>query len=187
MCVHCCHLAQIYWQITPGLSSLSCIFSVYFALIWWLWRWECDLKMLRAGQPAESLGSATVTYFYTLLSGPHLTQTWGGKAGQYLVIFIICWGEERRGEIQWHPGWTGDSNRSRADTLHQTGGWGHSPPHQREGERGRDCATRWEIFANCPASSARRVSTLIVSPDIVILSYTGRHTALSEAHRRRQS
>ena len=145
MCEPCCHLAQIYWQITGW--TLLYIFSVFCPdlLIVEMGMRSEDVQ----GRPAQSLGSArphSCTLYYRVLT----------SLSPAIFIFIICWGvrsEER------HSTHSTDSNHSRADTLHQTA----ELLRMRTQTTAPETFTTWKIFANCPASSARRVSTFIVS------------------------
>ena len=86
----CC---EIYWQI----DWLSCIFSLYFALIYWLWRWECDEEFFRSHC---SLGSHSGVPFTSL---------------EWRRMLILV-GYYRLG--QWRG--VSDKNHSRPDTLHQS-------------------------------------------------------------------
>ena len=84
VCWWCCHLAEIYWQIRPGLS---CIFSLYFALICWLWRWECDLKMCRAEQVSSLVSRVSHSHIllhFTIGSSPYSDWGW-----DYLYLSFV--------------------------------------------------------------------------------------------------
>ena len=100
-------VVSLLWDILTDRLGLSCIFSVYFAVIYWLWRWGMRWE------DVQVTVLSGVSLSNTLLSPVALT-----GASPYFYLPIVCL--TRRGGGGW--GWwgTGDKNHSRADTLHQS-------------------------------------------------------------------
>ena len=120
MCEPCCHLAQIYWQITDW--TLLYIFSVFCPdlLIVEMGMRSEDVQ----GRPAQSLGSArphSCTLYYRVLT----------SLSPAIFIFIICWGVRSEERHSTHTLIVITHELTPCIRLQNCSGWGHKPQHQR--------------------------------------------------------